>query len=732
VGLRNLLEAALGLLLLTTALPARGTVADNVCAGDPCVIAGTHAITHLSTLDFGTRDVVLDGTLDVGTGQMTILAGSYTQNGDVRAQGGASGFGGGVTIQTTGDLTINSTAGDSFRMNGLDGGSLELTSTLGSVTVDGAVDLGGGFIGFGGQFDVSAAGSASVADADLGATEGGFFALIAGGPVTLGNVDVSGGVPDGGAGEVLVTSAGDIDVVGTVDGRGGLNGFGALVTLDAAGVVRVPGTIDVLTPGGDGGEIELIANTCSVTGSLTADGGAAGGQILITTTALAELLGTITSDGTNGNADGGEITVATTGALLLGGTLSTTSGSQGFSSLVDLSACTVDSQAGLSVEALGVGGAISVAAGALMTLQGSFDADTQVSLTYGLILFPPDISGATFPGVPIQTHNPLIQCLPADCGNGTVEPGEQCDDSGESAFCNADCSFASCGDLTVNFAAGETCDEGGETATCDSDCSGVVCSDGVVNEAAGEGCDDGDLVPGDGCDGSCLVEGGYGCVGEPSVCTILGAGCPLVPSPVCSESAKNITLFLDKQFAADAHPTTGSKAKLVFKWVKGSAQGGAAVQQSDFGTPGQTAPGGDVRLCFYENDVVQFSLTAPQDGPWAEIKGKGWKYIDKKGELDSNEGVEVVVLKANDVGKASIVILAKGVDVPVPALPRVEGGFPKNGSLDRSYDVQVHIDDQLACHGMSYGVGTMPDVHADKARGDGSPVGVWKIKRTGP
>ncbi len=76
------------------------------------------------------------------------------------------------------------------------------------------------------------------------------------------------------------------------------------------------------------------------------------------------------------------------------------------------------------------------------------------------------------------------------CGNGVVDGGEECDDGGESAACNADCTAARCGDAQVNAAAGEACDDGAETATCNADCSAVSCGDGVVNATAGEECDE--------------------------------------------------------------------------------------------------------------------------------------------------------------------------------------------------------------------------------------------------
>jgi cysteine-rich repeat protein len=60
-----------------------------------------------------------------------------------------------------------------------------------------------------------------------------------------------------------------------------------------------------------------------------------------------------------------------------------------------------------------------------------------------------------------------------ECGNYIVEPGEQCD---------------------VWKA---------PTAMCDADCTWAKCGDGVLNPAAGELCDDGNTVDGDGCKGDC-------------------------------------------------------------------------------------------------------------------------------------------------------------------------------------------------------------------------------------
>lgn len=83
-------------------------------------------------------------------------------------------------------------------------------------------------------------------------------------------------------------------------------------------------------------------------------------------------------------------------------------------------------------------------------------------------------------------------CTPAACGDGifNASAGEQCDDAGRTAACNDDCTLAGCGDGSINAAAGEACDDGGESATCNSNCSLAGCGDGITNATAGEDCDD--------------------------------------------------------------------------------------------------------------------------------------------------------------------------------------------------------------------------------------------------
>jgi len=143
------------------------------------------------------------------------------------------------------------------------------------------------------------------------------------------------------------------------------------------------------------------------------------------------------------------------------------------------------------------------------------------------------------------------------CGDGFVDPGEQCDgDVGENTCgslgyynalggltCRPDCQFdvslcgGRCGDDSADGAEGEECDGGdlnsnscqglgfgGGTLACFPDCTFDVrrcttaCGNGYLE--GDEECDDGPTGGFDGCSEICTVEPGWTCDGaEPSVCT---------------------------------------------------------------------------------------------------------------------------------------------------------------------------------------------------------------------
>lgn len=92
----------------------------------------------------------------------------------------------------------------------------------------------------------------------------------------------------------------------------------------------------------------------------------------------------------------------------------------------------------------------------------------------------------------------------AFCGNGEVDGDEICDDGNNRSGdgCRSDCeSDESCGNGIIDVVVGETCDD--ESAAC-VDCRLVNCGNGTVD--AGETCDDGNTDRFDGCSAECQTE----------------------------------------------------------------------------------------------------------------------------------------------------------------------------------------------------------------------------------
>lgn len=142
------------------------------------------------------------------------------------------------------------------------------------------------------------------------------------------------------------------------------------------------------------------------------------------------------------------------------------------------------------------------------------------------------------------TFNTSGCSMPPVCGNGTQEPGEQCDNgtansNTEPDACRTDCTNPRCGDNVTD--SGEECDDGNTLNTdgCSSVCTIEVppnCGDGNLDD--GEQCDDGDdnsdTEP-DACRTNCrnarcgdgVVDSGEDCDGENlggQTCEGLGQG----------------------------------------------------------------------------------------------------------------------------------------------------------------------------------------------------------------
>ena len=146
------------------------------------------------------------------------------------------------------------------------------------------------------------------------------------------------------------------------------------------------------------------------------------------------------------------------------------------------------------------------------------------------------------------------------CGDGILDLCEQCDDGGESAACNGDCTLAACGDGVLNLTAGEACDDGNTTSGdgCSADCSSTeICGNAVLDP--GEICDDGNNVDGDGCSADCTSTEicGNGILDPGEACddgnTTGGDGC----SADCASDESCGNAIVDPGEACDDGNTTG-------------------------------------------------------------------------------------------------------------------------------------------------------------------------------
>jgi MYXO-CTERM domain-containing protein len=105
----------------------------------------------------------------------------------------------------------------------------------------------------------------------------------------------------------------------------------------------------------------------------------------------------------------------------------------------------------------------------------------------------------------IQQREAIIRIPLSCCGNGELEPAEDCDDQNadEDDECLSTCEAASCGDGFV-WAGVEACDDANdvETDECLSTCEAASCGDGFVWEG-NELCDDGNDLDTDACLSNC-------------------------------------------------------------------------------------------------------------------------------------------------------------------------------------------------------------------------------------
>jgi len=248
------------------------------------------------------------------------------------------------------------------------------------------------------------------------------------------------------------------------------------------------------------------------------------------------------------------------------------------------------------------------------------------------------------------------------CGDGFVQPGEQCDDGNsiDDDGCRNDCTAELCGDGTLD--PDEECDDGNTVNGdgCDEFCNIVICGDGMVDNS--EDCDDGNTVPFDGCDASCVFEVcGNGVLQEGEECddgnTVGGDGCTeTCELPVCdSAPLLSCTLASKGSFSVDEKKAGKEKLKATLSKFD------TGVSLGELGDPVLAAT--TYAVCIYDgtNDVLleQIGVTSSVDQVcgskgkpcWKSKKTKGFDYKDNEA---ADSGVKKLALKTGAPGKGKI------------------------------------------------------------------------------
>jgi hypothetical protein len=223
-----------------------------------------------------------------------------------------------------------------------------------------------------------------------------------------------------------------------------------------------------------------------------------------------------------------------------------------------------------------------------------------------------------------------------------------------------------------------------EACAQDSDCDDAnPCTDDSCALPAGDcaytpnsaSCSDGDV-----CNGVEICDGAGGCIidvaplvcGDGDSCTVdlcdAVTGCDNIPVAEysCLDAGKLQFAVSDKD--------DDSKDKLKWAWIKGEA-----LTVADFGDLEEETT---YSLCVYDYQggaaVYSTQLDVGPGVPFAKAGKKGWKYKDKLGVAD---GLSKIKMASGAAGKSKIIMLAKGVNVPLAASFSAEAMFAADTQL---------------------------------------------------
>ncbi len=396
-------------------------------SGACCVIAGSHQLDDGCVLAFGSQTVTVTGSATLAAaaagGSFRISADNLVVQGLLQAPGGTFGVTPTIGITLSGRLQIQSVANSPGTINLQAAG----TNNPGSLDIvaQGSIELFGkdvsadqGTAAYGGDISITGASIAitsPVHSKGVAGGGGGDIRLVAtSGDVTVGNeLNASCSGADGGAGGIAITAAGAINASAVLEARGSLGSSGGSIDLSAGKDVNVTANMTASGSGldADGGAISVVA-------------GRAHNIVLTNTLDVRSLSASGFSDGiiTLGPA----CSVKVSGALLSRNTsLDSGTNSIEYYGSLDVGGATLfaDDDGGNLVSCRCIDA----------NLDGVCDLPLQCTSD-------PSLIGATInPALAISA----VLSPPCTCGDGVLDPGEQCDDgnSADGDCCSSFCLF---------------------------------------------------------------------------------------------------------------------------------------------------------------------------------------------------------------------------------------------------------------------------------------------------
>jgi hypothetical protein len=445
-------------------------------AQNPCTITGGSTVAA-GVYDIRPRDLLLTlgtSTIDT-TGNLTVMARNITFQAGARllSPGPASAMSGGtveldadgtITMQSTGvsksriDATgffsggfVSLTANGNVTINGAlvangtsrdgGGGEVDVTSTMGdvSITGDGVVAKGGDRFGGGSAFLEATLGNLTLdapATAANGDCSGCEIDLTAGTNIVTtlkGDVDVSASnVGDGGT--IDIESSGDCTLNGQLLGDAAGNstdggGAGADVTVASdTGNLAITDRIEVNghSPDGDAGTIDLSANgTLVQSGPMFALSTGFGGGALVSWDSTGNV--TVGSVDTSGDTDAGSIFATSTSLLTITGAvkavlLNPALTPTPFGGDCDFEACQINVPSGTQITCQGpdpVGRNTYIAGSTAVTIAGKLIASDGNWIQWRTGS-PPKLTGSSITPAPVITQNPQLPCCGVNCTTTTT------------------------------------------------------------------------------------------------------------------------------------------------------------------------------------------------------------------------------------------------------------------------------------------------------------------------